>query len=342
MNGYERIRAVLQGKQPDTVPLMLHSFMPAAAEAGFTMEEYRNNAKNMARANIDFVRKYKLDGILLDVDTCILAGAIGVPIDLPVDAPARVTGPASNNIDELIDMMEPEKLHRYDRIHIILEAVNLIKKEVGSEYLLRGNCDQMAFSLAMLSYGMNEFLGDLLDEEKEEKILALIDRAFYVHLEYHRMMKQAGADITSFGDSSCGPALISRALYQKYALPFHKKLREELRKMNTATVCHICGNLDIILQDVADTGFEGVEIDYKTNIPLAAQIMKGKSVVFGPIDPSGVFYFGTPEKMSAEVLRVLDCFGGKGIVLGAGCAIPTGASEANIHAFVKTARGYPM
>ena len=342
MNGYERIRAALQGKKTDTVPLMLHSFMPAAAEAGFTMEEYRSCAKNIAEAHIRFVRKYGLDGILLDVDTCILAGAIGVPLDLPPDAPARVTGPASNSIDALIDLMEPDRLHHYDRIKIILEAVDIIQKETGGEYLLRGNCDQMAFSLAMLSYGMMEFLSDLVDEEKEEKILTLIDRAFYVHLEYHRMMQEAGADITSFGDSSCGPALIGREMYLKYSWPFHRRLREELKKMNTAVVCHICGNLDIIIQDVADVGFDGVEIDYKTDIANAARVMKGKSLVFGPIDPSGIFYFGTPEKMIAEARRVLDCFEGRGIVLGAGCAIPTGAPEQNIRAFVETARSYPL
>jgi MtaA/CmuA family methyltransferase len=217
-----------------------------------------------------------------------------------------------------------------------------MKREAGGELLIRGNCDQMAFSLAMLCYGMEDFLADLMDEEREADILTLIERALSVHLELHRMMIEAGADLTSFGDSSCGPDVISRELFLKFSLPFHQKLRGELRKMNIPTVCHICGNLDIIMEDVARIGYEGVEIDYKTNIARAAQIMKGKSVVFGPIDPSGMFYFGTPEKMRDEVLRVLDCFGGTGIVLGAGCAIPQGAPEQTIRAFVETARGYPM
>jgi hypothetical protein len=41
MNGYQRIRAVLHGEQPDTVPIMLHNFMMAARETGITMEEFR-------------------------------------------------------------------------------------------------------------------------------------------------------------------------------------------------------------------------------------------------------------------------------------------------------------
>jgi uroporphyrinogen decarboxylase len=341
MTGFERIKTTLEGKKADKVPLMLHSFMPASAEAGFTMEEYRSSPKNMARAHIDFARKYDLDGILLEIDTCMEAGAVGVPLDFPIDAPARVTGPASENIDELIELMAPEKLAGCDRILKILEAVGMMKKEAGGELFIRGNCDQMAFSLAMLGYGIENFMLALLDEDLEEKILLLIDRAFNVHLEYHRMMIEAGADVTSFGDSSCGPDLISREMFLNFSFPFHKKLQSELAKIGHGTICHICGNLDLIIDDIAGIGYAGVELDYKTNIEHAVSVMKDKSVVFGPIDPSGLFYFGTPEAMCAETNRILNLFKGRGIVLGAGCALPPGTPEAVIRAFVETARAYP-
>jgi uroporphyrinogen decarboxylase len=189
---------------------------------------------------------------------------------------------------------------------------------------------------------MDDFLADLADSDAEENIMTLLERACLVHLEFHRLMIQAGADITSFGDSCCSPDLISPEMFRKYSLPFHKKLRAELKKTNTMTICHICGNLDMIVDDVAGIGYEGVEIDYKTSIEKAANAFRGKSVVFGPIDPSGIFNFGTPDKMRAEVKNVLNIFGGKGIVLGAGCAIPRYAPEANIRAFVEAARAYSL
>ncbi|MCL2126639.1 MAG: hypothetical protein FWH38_00235 [Treponema sp.] len=342
MNGYERVRAVLKGEKPDKVPLMLHSFMPAAEEAGLTMEEYRNSPRNMARAHVKFARKYGLDGILLDVDTAVAAGAIGARVDFPVNAPARVAGPAAPDIDRLIEIMSPEKLRQSDRIKIMLEAVGIMKRETGGEILIRGNCDQMAFSLALLCYGMEEFLTDLFDEELEEKILCLIDRALLVHLEFHRMMSEAGADITSFGDSPAGPDVISRNMFLKYALPFHYKLKQQLDLLGIETICHICGNLDLIVEDLAAVGYAGVEIDYKTDIVRAAGIMNNRSVVFGVIDPSGVFFFGSPDSVRKETLRVLDCFAGTGIVPGAGCALPPGVPERNIRSFVETARGYPI
>lgn len=342
MTGYEKIRRVLDGEAIGEIPIMLHNFMQAAKECGYTMREYRENADAITRSHIDTARRYGLDGILVDIDTCMEAYAVGVPVDFPEDEPARVTGPASGQIEFLIEAMDPERLVKNDRIKILMEAIHLIKREVKGELFLRGNCDQMAFSLAMLSYGMEDFMADLLDEDCEEGIFRLMDRAYEVHLTFHKMMNEAGADMTSFGDSSCGPDLISREMYRKYAMPYHKRLQKDLSALGIQSLCHICGNTDRIIEDVAGVGFDAVEIDYKTDVSKAAEALKGKSVMFGPIDPSGMFYFGTPEAIAAETRRVLDIFKGEGLVIGAGCALPATTPEHHIRAFVEAVRNYKV
>lgn len=57
MNGYQRIRAVLNGEWPDKRPVMLHNFMMAACEAGMTMKEYRKNPDKAAKAFIQAVEE---------------------------------------------------------------------------------------------------------------------------------------------------------------------------------------------------------------------------------------------------------------------------------------------
>ena len=343
MTGYERIITTLNGGTADRVPMMLHSFMPAAQEAGYTMGEYRSSARKIADTHIRFAEKYGMDGMLVDIDTCMESSAIGVPTDYPDDEPARSIGNLSTDIPVLMEALNPEKLLQSKRIAINLDAIRLIKQEVGNDLLLRGNCDQAGFSLAMLSYGMSDFMADLMDEDLQDDLLALIDRATDFHIAFHKLMKQAGADITSFGDSSCGPDLISRDMYLTYSFRFHKKLAEALKAAGIQTICHICGNLDRILADVATAGFPAIEVDYKTNIPRAAEILKKEHVtMFGPIDPSGLFFFGTPDQMRAETQKVLETFQGKGLVIGAGCALPTGTPEANIRAFAETVRTYKI
>lgn len=340
MTGYERIMKTLEGETVVPVPMMLHSFMAAADEKGYTQGEYRRDPEKICRAHVDFARKYGLDGVLIDIDTCMEAGAIGVDVDLPEDEPARVTHGLSGGLDACLEAMDPDCLKRDERIKIKLDGIYRISKEVKGDLLIRGNADQGPFSLAMLAVGISDFMMSLMDETTIDKTKLLIDRAMEVHLAFHRMIIEAGADITSFGDSSCGPDLIGPSMYREFALPWHKKMAATLKAESITSICHICGNLDMIMEDIASVGFPAIEVDYKTDIPRAAEILKDKAVMFGPIDPSGTFYFGKPERMRKETLEVLDIFGGQRLVIGAGCALPTGVPQENIEAFVETVRTY--
>ena len=92
MNGRQRIDAALNGNWPDRTPVMLHNFMMAAREAGVTMRQFREDPRLIARCFGEAAERYQLDGILVDIDTATLAGAVGVPIDFPEDSPARCHG----------------------------------------------------------------------------------------------------------------------------------------------------------------------------------------------------------------------------------------------------------
>ena len=340
MTGYERMMNAFAGMESDRIPAMLHCFLASTREYGLTQEQYRNSPELIAASHIAFAEKYGLDGIVLDIDTCMEASALGVPVDFPTDNPARVKGPISTDIDIVKKAVVPSKLLECRRIEILLEAVRILREKVGGDVLIRANCDQMAFSLASLCLGMDEFLADLLDEDMQDDILELLDRCTDVHIALHRLVMEAGADITSFGDSVCSPDLVSPSIFRSFSLPFHRRLRDQLKKDGIKTICHICGKTDLILNDMANIGYEAVEIDYKTDIRKAAEVFSGKSLVSGIIDPSGVFYFGTPEFVEQKTKETLDIFNGKDIIPGAGCALPPEVPEENIRAFVKAVREY--
>ena len=302
------------------------------------MREFRSRPENIARAFVEASRKYGLDGILTDMDTALEAHALGAITEFPDDLPAKVVSPVSERIEEVMELADPEKLKSDERVQIYLEAIRLIHRETGGELFLRGNADQGPFSLAVAVYGMTNMMMYLKDQSKTELIFRLIERCYDVHLAFHRMVKEAGADMTSFGDSMGSPDLISPAMYREFVAPFHKRLACDLARLGIRTVCHICGKTDKILDTWAESGFSGVEIDYKTNIPQAAETMKGKSVVFGVIDPSGVFCLGDEAVVTRNTRSVLDCFPHGGLVIGAGCALPAETPPKNIFAFVQTVR----
>lgn len=333
MSGYERIMRALNFESVTPPPRMLHNFRLAADYAGYSMKEYRENPRVIARSHIDFARKFKMDGILLDIDTCLEASAIGIEVDYPEHEPARIVHKTPWTLQESLEAMDKKHLYSSWRIEVASEAMKLMRDEVGGELLLRGNADQGPFSLAMLAMGITEFMVSLYDEP--EKTLELINKAYDVHLEFHKIMKEAGSDITSFGDSSCGPDLISPDMYRKFSFPFHQRLAKDLKELDIITICHICGNLDLILEDLVKAGFPAIEADYKTDMVKAQKICEDKTVLFGPIDPSGVFYFGDEETIRAETKKIVKLFNNKGVVIGAGCALPPGIPAKNIEAFVE-------
>jgi uroporphyrinogen decarboxylase len=342
MNGYQRINNTLHNIPTDGVPIMLHNFMPAAREAGLTMQQFRSNPHNIAKAFVDASMKYGLDGILTDVDTALEASALGAETHFPDDIPAKVVAPISDDIEVVIENVDAKKLQTDERVQIYLEAIRLIRKQVGGELFIRGNADQGAFSLATAVYGMVNMMLAMKSPQQEPMILRLIERCYEVNLAFHRLVKAAGADMTSFGDSMCSPDLISPTMYQKFAAPFQKRLAAELATDGIETVCHICGNTTRILQTMSECGFAGVEIDYKTDIAEVQKTMNKKTTVFGILDPSGTFCFGDEQTVKEKAMQVLETFHGKGIIIGAGCALPAETPTENIKTFVRTVREYTL
>jgi MtaA/CmuA family methyltransferase len=339
MNGYERIKAALAGKETDKIPVMLHNFMVVAREAGISMGQYRENPKAIAEAFIRSVEKYKYDGILIDVDTVTLAGACGVEVDFPEDEPARSHGGFMDSY-EMLEDLKPVDVGSYKYVQIWCEAVRLLKEHFGNELYVRGNCDQAPFSLASMIRGTQNWMVDFYMTE-EKLIFELLDYCTDVSSQFIKLMAQTGCDMVSNGDSPAGPEMIPADLYTKFAKPYAKKVVDVAHDCGVDYVLHICGNTDIIIDQMIETGADGLELDYKTDVKKAFNQMQDKCTFFGNVDPSGVLAMGSVELVREETLKLLDVFSQTNhFVLNSGCALPSSTPSENIVEFIKTAREY--
>ena len=339
MNGYERITAALSGRETDKIPVMLHNFMMAAKESGVTMSQYRNSPKIIAECFIRFIEKYQCDGILVDIDTVTLAGACGVDIDFPEDDPARSNKGCLTTLKKVITL-KPVEIKNYKYANIWCEAVALLKDYFKGEIYIRGNCDQAPFSLATMLRGVENFMMDLCLED-EKWIFALLDYCTQATCQFIQMMKEAGADMVSNGDSPAGPSMLSPEMYRKFALPYEKKVCDYAHSLNLPYMLHICGNTDIILEEMITTGADSLELDYKTDIHKAETLMRNRCVFSGNIDPSGVLALGTIDLVRQKTSELLDIFkDNPRFILNAGCAISPITPSANLMAMIDTARKY--
>ena len=333
MNGYTRIQNALKGEKSDRVPVMLHNFQMVAKEAGFTMEQYRESPKNIAESFIRSIETYNYDGILVDIDTATMAGAAGVPVDFPENEPARVHEPllpALANFDFLSDI----KIKDYKYVQIWCEAVSIVKDHFKDEIYVRGNCDQAPFSLASMLRTPQEWLMDLL--MNEEEALRLLEYCADLSVQFIDVMSETGCDMVSNGDSPAGPEMISPDMYEKFALPYEKKIAEYAHSKGVAYTLHICGNTDVILEGMAESGADAVELDYKTNVQKAHDILKGKMTFIGNIDPSAVVCMGSVDDVKRETDNLLQIFADNPrFILNAGCAIPPHTPPENIKAMIQ-------
>ena len=340
MNGYQRVRAALEGDRPDRVPVMLHNFLMAAREAGFTQRRFREDPAAIAASFIRAVETYGYDGVLVDVDTVTLAEALGVEVDLPEDQPARWAGPRIDRLAEVRDL-PPPAIGAHPRVRVWLEAVRRLKAHFRDEVFVRGNCDQAGFSLASMMRGPAEWMMDLVDERNREDAHALLSYCTEAAASFIRLMAAAGADMVSNGDSPAGPDLVSPAMYAEFAQPYERRLVETAHRLGLPYALHICGNTTRILEGMVATGADALELDYKTDVRAARDAMKGRAVFIGNIDPSAVLALGTPALVEARTRELLEAFAGTpGFILNAGCAIPAETPPTNLQAMIAAARGY--
>jgi uroporphyrinogen decarboxylase len=339
MNGFERITAALKGEKPDKVPVMLHNFMMAAREHNLTMEQYRNNPKLIAECFIASVDKYRYDGVLIDIDTVTLAGAVGVPVDFPVDDPARTHAGNIRNLEDVIHL-KTVKVEDYKYIQNGLEAVRILKDYYKNEIYVRGNCDQAPFSLASMMRGAQSWMLDLM-MGTDEHISLLLEYCTDACSQFVKLMVQTGCDMVSNGDSPAGPEMISADMYFKYARPYEKKIVEVAHNAGVAYALHICGNTDVILQHMLLTGSDAFDLDYKTDVAKIYNTLHNSATFIGNIDPSGVLALGTVDDVREKTLELLsDYKNSNRFILNAGCAIPPTTPSENLKIMIETARNF--
>lgn len=339
MNGYQRINAALNGLKPDKTPVMLHNFMMAAKEYGVNMEQYRNSPSVIADVFKASIEKYNYDGILVDIDTSTIAGSVGVKVDFPVDSPARTISRKLTNLEDVLNL-KSVKVGDYKYIQIWLEAVRMLKEYFKDEIYIRGNCDQSPFSLASMMRGTENWMLDLMigsDEHLEQ----LLEYCTDAGIQFINLMSQTGCDMVSNGDSPAGPDMISPEMYLKFAMPYEKKLVDAAHHNGLSYALHICGNTDVILDSMLLTGADAFELDYKTDIHKAYDLLNNTATFIGDIDPSGVLCMGTTDIIREKTLELLNIYRNSNrFILNAGCAIPAETPAENLRTMIETARTF--
>ena len=339
MSRVEQVSRAFAGEPMASIPVMAHNFLMAVREAGFTQKQYREDPDVMFKVMTEATLKYDLDGVLLDVDTALLADACGAKVTFPDDLAAVAEGVQERPLFELADAVRAANVAAHPRVRRYLEvAERLVEWGNANDRFIRINADQGSFSLACILAGMDEFMVSLLDSDCTDAIDDLLDATFEVSLRMHELCAATGAHMTSYGNSSEGCSVISPRLFRRFAKPWETRLAEELKARGIPYLCHICGDVNPILGDLVETGCPAFELDWKTDVGRVFEAARGKFTLSGNVDPA-LFVTGSPDEVYAETKRVCELFCGRGgLVLCSGCALGPLTRPENLQAFVRAAR----
>jgi MtaA/CmuA family methyltransferase len=338
MTAVERCETVLAGGIPDRVPVELHDFMVAARKSGLPFGEFMRSGEALAEGHLAQWREFGQDMLLVDNGTATLAEACGVGVELLEDSAPVSMEPAISSLDEIDKLTLPDPATSPPLVEM-LKATRIIADEVGDGAWIMGVADQGPFSLASMILGMEEFLvAQVLpgSRDKLHELLEFCEEAFY---RFAVAQIEAGAHVTSMGESIAGPDVCSPALYREIAWPHERNVTQRLLKDGVRIQNHICGNATAIVPDMVETGAVILGLDYKCDLPSIKEATRGRATIVGTIDPSEIVARGTPHDVTEAAREELAILApGGGLILGAGCAIPPGTPDENLHALIEAGR----
>ncbi len=144
----------------------------------------------------------------------------------------------------------------------------------------------------------------------------------------------------SSGDGSAGASLISPRMHRKFAHVYETRLATVAHELGLPYALHVCGNARPILSDLAATGADAIELDFKTDSQCVREALRDRATLIGNIDPTGVMACGTPELVESKCRELMQVFAGTTrLILNAGCALPSTTPPENLKAMIRSAHG---
>jgi len=342
LSSLERAQTVLNGQIPDRVPVSLPNFLVTARLMDTDdFASFFQDGEAMAEGQIKAWQRYGHDVLILENGTAALAQACGVKVVYQSDTAPVATEPAIADLSEVDKLVLPDP-EKDPLLRQLTLATRIIARLVGNDALIMGRADQGPFSLACEIRGTTPFMMDIAMGEELDQIHKLLDFCRQVVTRFALAQIEAGAHITSIGDSPSGPDMLSPRAYRKFAYPYVKQMADELNSRNVVLSYHICGNATPIIADMVATGSPLIEIDQKADQIACKAAASGKAALMGPVDPSSVMATGTPDDVRQKCEEAIaNLAPGGGYFLGPGCALPATTPDENILTMVETAQKHP-
>jgi [methyl-Co(III) methanol-specific corrinoid protein]:coenzyme M methyltransferase len=329
-----RLLAALKGEEVDKVPVCSVTqtgIVELMDEVGAPWPESHTDAELMAKLALANHEISGLEAVSVPYCLTVLVEAMGCEINMGTkNRQPSVTGhPYPKSLD---GAAIPEDLLQRGRIPAVLEAIKIIREKVGPDVPIIGGMEGPITIASDLASVKSFMKWSIKKPELFEQVLDLSTEASVI---YANAMVEAGADIISVADPVASPDLMSPDSFKQYLQP---RLQNFSSQVDAVTILHVCGNVNPIIDYMADCGFEGLSVEEKVeDVKKAKEIIGDRARLIGNISSPFTLLPGPVDKIIAEGKQAI----ADGIdVLAPGCGIAPMTPLENVKALVTARNEY--
>ncbi len=334
MNSLERIKAALNFKQPDRVPVIAQVFGHAAILAGVALGDYARNGELLARCQLQALQFYGYDAVFALMDANVETEATGSILTYRTDQYPVVKSYVLADGTDLNALLLPNPWQA-GRMPELLKAVRILRQEVGDSVLVVG-CVLGPMTLATQLLGIEAALYLAIDEP--EQFAHLLGFATKIAVRFGVAQIEAGAHLPMVFEPSASPDVIPAPFYREFVLPSLNQVFTAFKQAGSAANwLHTAGPVTPILHLYPQARVDLANIDFCVD-PLDAMQALPQTCLNGNIKPLA-YIEAAPEEIAAESSRLLKLFANRGgFILSSGYEIPPESKPENIAAMVTAAR----
>jgi uroporphyrinogen decarboxylase len=251
------------------------------------------------------LRRYDLDAAILFSDILTIPDAMGLGLYF-----SEGEGPKFKNPIENIKDIEKLSSNVNDDLGYVFDAVSTIKKALGGKAPLIGfSGSPWTLATYMIEGGSskNFHTSKKMLFNEPNSLHLLLDTLADSVINYLNQQVLSGADSVMIFDTWGG--VLSRDNYLDFSLKYMQKIVKQLKELHpNIPITLFSKNGGKHLESIADSGCDGVGIDWTVELSDVQQQIGDKVCIQGNLDPA--ILAASPEVIEREVKKVLEQFKG--------------------------------
>lgn len=283
------------------------------------------------------IDRFNLDAAILFSDILTIPDAMGLGLHFETGEGPKFSNPVRSRAD--VDKLPvPDPM---DSLRYVMDAVSTIRRELDGRVPLIGfSGSPWTLATYMVEGGgskdFSKVKGLLFSDPAT--LHALLDKTADSVISYLNAQVASGAQSLMIFDTWGG--VLSPANYREFSLRYMQKIVDGLTREadgRKVPVVLFTKNGGQWLDIMADTGCDGLGVDWTTDLKTARALTGDKVALQGNLDPSVLY--GSPESIRNEVKTVLESYGsGPGHVFNLGHGIHQHVNPEHLGVMVEAVR----